>query len=234
MLETKQIYGLIVMDRREGNIAVLRGKTIIPLVRSTSNVPGKQKAGGQSAPRFERLREGAAKEFFKRLGEHVKDEFLGKKELLGIIVGGPGPTKNTFVEGGFITTELRNKIIAVKDITYTGMFGLQELLDKSQDVLAKEEVTIEKKVVQDFLEMLSKKPNMVSYGESEVRKCIEMGVVEVLLLSEALGDEKIDEYDQLAKPFSTRVEIISTETREGVQLRDIGKIAAILRYEIHS
>ena len=42
----------------------------------------------------------------------------------------------------------------------------------------------------------------------------------------------IDELDAAAQRFSTTVKIISTETREGVQLRDIGKCAAILRYEL--
>jgi len=33
--------------------------------------------------------------------------------------------------------------------------------------------------------------------------------------------------------MSSDVFIVSVETREGVQLREIGKIAAILRYEMH-
>jgi stalled ribosome rescue protein Dom34 len=47
-----------------------------------------------------------------------------------------------------------------------------------------------------------------------------------------LSDELIDEFDELARQFSTEVKIISTETREGVQLRDIGGVAAILRYKL--
>ena len=73
------------MDKREGNIAFLKGKTIIPLTKTTSYVPGKTRAGGQSAQRFERIRDGAAKEFFYKLGEYVKDNFLYNKELKGII-----------------------------------------------------------------------------------------------------------------------------------------------------
>ena len=34
-----------------------------------------------------------------------------------------------------------------------------------------------------------------------------------------------------AKKMNTEVKIISTETSEGVQLADLGKVAAILRYE---
>ncbi|MBI3033783.1 helix-turn-helix domain-containing protein [Candidatus Woesearchaeota archaeon] len=187
-----------------------------------------------SSQRFERLREGAAKEFYTRLGEHIKDEFFGKPELKGIIVGGPGPTKYDFVEGNYIVTELKKRIIAIKDLSYTGDFGLQELVDKSQDVLAEEELVSEKKIMNRFFELLSTRQGMVSYGQADVMRLVKGGVVDVVLLSEALESEIIGEFEEEARKFGTRVEIISTETREGAQLRDFGMIAAILRYEVNS
>ena len=233
MLDIKDVYGMIVMDRREGDIAYLKGKTIIPLSRAKSNVPGKSKAGGQSAHRFERLREAAAKDFYNKIGEMVKEQFLGNKNLKGIIVGGPGPTKYDFVEGNYIVTELKKKIIAIKDLSYTGEFGLQELLDKSEDILSKEEVINEKKIMGKFFDILNKKPNMISYGKQDVIEKLKSGIVDVLLLSEDLEEKELDELEKEAKLVGTTVHIISTETREGVQLRDIGKIAAILRYEVN-
>jgi len=232
MLETKEVYGLVVMDRREANIALLKGKTIVELSKSKSNVPGKTRAGGQSAPRFERLREGAAKDFYRKIGDMMKDEFLENKNLKGIIIGGPGPTKHDFVDGNFITDQVKKKIIAVRDLGYTGSFGLQELLDKSQDVLANEEVMEEKKIMQKFFDLLSTKPNMVSYGMKEVEKHLNNGIVDVLLLSEELNEETINKLEEIAKQYSSEIMMISTETREGVQLRELGKVAAILRYEI--
>jgi peptide chain release factor subunit 1 len=234
MLDIKEIFGLIVMDRREGVIAVLKGKTITPLAKYTSAVPGKTKAGGQSAQRFMRLREGAAKEFFTRLGDHVKDEFFSKKELKGIIVGGPGPTKYEFIEGSFIPTELKNKIIAVKDITYTDEFGLNELVERSEDILAEEEIMGEKKVMTEFFNYLATKMNKVSYGEKEVRKALELGAVDRLLVSDSVSEEKMEEFEAEAKKTGANVIIISTETREGNQLRELGGIAAILRYELQT
>ena len=232
MLDTKEVYGLVVLDRRDANIALLKGKTIIPLVKTHSQVPGKFKAGGQSAARFARIREGAAKDHFKKVAEYMKNQFLTLKELKGIIVGGPGPTKYDFIDGNYITTEVKKKIIAIKDLSYTEEFGLQELLDKSQDVLAKEEVAAEKEIMGKFFDLLSTKPGIVSYGLNEVKKNLEMGTVDILLLSEELDDNTIDEMENLAKTVGTNVKIISTETREGVQLRELGKIAAILRYEV--
>ncbi|MBI2208244.1 peptide chain release factor aRF-1 [Candidatus Woesearchaeota archaeon] len=232
MMETKEVYGLVIVDRRDAIIAHLKGKTIIPLLKTHSEVPGKTKAGGQSAARFERLREGAKKDHFKKVAEYMKEKFLTDKNLKGIIVGGPGPTKYDFIDSGYITADVRNKIIAIKDLSYTGEFGLQELLEKSGDVLAEEGVMEEKKIVGRFFELLSTKPGMVSYGVEETMKNLKMGTVETLLISETLEDEKIEEFEKEAEKVGTDVKIISTETREGAQLMEMGKVAAILRYEV--
>lgn len=232
MMETYETFGMVVLDARDAIIALLKGKAIIPQLKTHSHVPGKFRAGGQSAVRFARNREIAVKDHFKKVADLMKDQFLGMESLKGILLGGPGPTKYDFVDSGVLTADVKNKIIAIKDLSYTGDFGLQELLDKSQDELAHEEIAKEKKIVGQFLELLATEPNKVAYGEINVKYALEQGAVETLLLSEALDEPKLDELDAIAKNFSTDVIIISTETREGAQLRDIGRIGAILRYAL--
>jgi len=232
MLNDEEAYGLVAMDRREATIALLKGKTIIPLTSTESMVPGKFKAGGQSSVRFARNRELAAKDFYDKVAMLMKDNFFEMKELKGIIIGGPGPTKYEFVDGNHITQQLKDKIIGIKDLSYTDQFGLQELLDKSQDILAEEAGVGEKKIMGRFLEMLSKNPGMISYGKSECMRLLKMGVVEVILVSETAEDEVIEEIIKEAENFGTNVEIISTETREGNQLKEIGGYGAILRYDV--
>jgi len=232
MIEIKEVYGLVVMDQRDAMLAFLKGKSIIPIRKTHSEVPGKIRAGGQSAPRFARLREGAIKDHYKKVADHMKSEFLGLKDLKGIILGGPSTTVNDFINRGYITGDLQKKIIGTKDLSYTGEFGLNELLDKSADILAEEEVASEKEIMKKFLTLLAKEQTKTSYGEKEVKKALDIGAVDILLLSEDLPDEKIDEFETEAKKTAVTVKIISTETREGVQLRDLGKIAAILRYAV--
>ncbi len=231
MLEAKEVYGLVVIDARDAMLALLKGKMIVPLTKTHSHVPGKFKAGGQSAVRFQRNREIAVKDHFGKVAELMKEQFFTLDGLKGIIIGGPGPTKYEFVDSGLITADLKKKILGIKDLSYTEEFGLEELVDKSQDILAEEEIAGEKKIVGRFLELLATKPNIVAYGEVEVRRMLEMGAVETLLLSEALPDDKLEEFESIAKRFGTTVMIISTETREGAQLKDLGKYGAILRYE---
>jgi len=235
MATDKTTYGLVVMDKRDATVAVLKGKSIIPLMKEDSMVPGKMKAGGQSAMRFAQNRELAAKAFYKKIGELMKDQFLNMgDELKGIIIGGPGPTKYEFAEGNFITNEVKKKIIGIKDISYTDEFGLQELVERSEDLLADEEIAEEKKIMLRFFDTLGKQPAKASYGKDEVMKNIKLGAVDILLLSESLDDAVIDEFTTEAEKMNTTVYIISIETREGVQLKEIGKIAAILRYEMHT
>ena len=233
MMEEKSIYGLVVIDRRDAHLALLKGKMIIPLTKTHSHVPGKFKAGGQSAQRFERLIEGAAKDHYRKVAEYMKEQFLGMKNLKGIILGGPGPTKYDFLEQGQLTTELKKKILAIKDLGYTEEFGLQELVDKSQDVLAQEEIATEKKIMDAFFLTLAKTQHKVAYGRKDVEKAIGLGAVDTLLLSESLDDAVIDDLTEKAGKFGGSVALISTATREGVQLRDLGGVAALLRFEVH-
>src|SRR3989338_3049779 len=229
LLESKSVYGLLVMDRRDATLALLKGKTIIPLTTTHSHVPGKTRAGGQSSVRFARLREGAKIEHYKKVAEYLKEQFLPMPDLKGIIIGGPSTTTMDFLNKDYITGDLKKKIIAVKDLGYTGDFGLQELVEKSEDVLAEEEIAEEEKVMQKFFHMLATQEDKVSYGKDQVMHLVKQGVVEAVLLSEALDDATIEEFEAEADKMGTTVNLISVETREGVQLREMGKVAAILR-----
>ena len=225
-------YALVVVDRRDACIALLRGTKFQVLLKTHSEVPGKTRAGGQSAQRFARLREGAAKQHYKKVADYMKDELLHLKDLKGIIVGGPGVTVNDFLEQGQITGDLKKKILGTKDLSYTDEFGLEELLDKSSDILADEDVAVEKQAMQEFFKYLSTDESKVAYGLEYVKKATDMGAVDTLLLSTSLDDETIETFELKAEEFGTNTLLVSTNTREGEQLKDIGKIAAILRYPV--
>ncbi|HEV2230890.1 MAG TPA: peptide chain release factor aRF-1, partial [Thermoplasmata archaeon] len=103
MVHEPDLWGLVVMDRAEVTLGFLRGKRVEPLKNKQSLVPSKHGRGGQSAHRFERMIEHAAHEFFVKCGELANELFLPKKDLLkGILLGGPGATKEFFYKEGFL------------------------------------------------------------------------------------------------------------------------------------
>ena len=232
MLEVKDIYGLIVIDRKEAALGLLIGKKIKLLNHFDSFVPGKTTKGGQSAARYARIREGMAKEFFRKIAEIAKKEFFNLPHLSGILVGGPGPTKEDFLKEGNLITTLQDKIIGVKDIGYADEHGLELLVESSGDVLQEQEITHEKKVVEKFFDMLGKQKDKTAYGKEAVEKALSFGAVDTLFLSKKLTKGEMKEFEKKALETSVKVELISTETEEGVQFWNLGGIGAILRFKI--
>ena len=280
MIREKNTYGVLVIDTNEAILAILRGQRMNVLKEFTSGIPGKHRAGGQSARRFERLREASVNEYFKRVASHT-NEMLGQiPDLRGLILGGPGPTKYDFEEGDYLNYVLKQKIIATIDTSYVSERGVEEVVERSQDLLKGVRYMEEKRIVQKFLYELGHETGLGSYGETQVRRHLNAGLVDTLLLSEKLDRlhvfmkckscghtedallpragltrfeqellsrqckkcgnttlvienslNLLDEFVEIAEKSSVNLQVISTETEEGIMLLEsFGGIAAILRY----
>jgi len=191
LLKEKETYGIIVLDSSGATFATLKGRRLEIVREITSGIPGKHRAGGQSARRFERIREARMLDFFKRVGNHANDIFLSIQDLKGIMIGGPGPTKYDFEKGGFLNYMLKEKIIATIDTAYIGEQGVEEVVEKAPEILKQVRYIEEKKIVQNFLYHVGHDTGLATYGENEVRKALKMGIVETLLLSEALDIARV-------------------------------------------
>jgi peptide chain release factor subunit 1 len=232
MVTPKDIYGLIAIDNKEATIATLKGDRYVIQKKMTSGYSGKHRAGGQSARRFERLVREQSHNFKKRVGEAVDNVFMPVvAEVRGLVVGGPAATKEDFLNGDYMNHELKKKIIAVKDITYTDESGIRELINASEDDLREVEMVRQKTLVQRFMKEVIE-DGLAAYGP-DLEKAVDAKAVDTLLLSEQLGPEEIDRLYEAGKAAGTTVEILSLEFEEGTQLWNTFKgKAAILRYKI--
>ena len=191
MLEKKDKYGLVVIDRSEATIGMLTGKRIVPLKNMQSLVPSKHGRGGQSARRFERLIEIAAHEYYKKVADIVNETFLAEKDLKGVLVGGPGPTKEYFVKSEYLHYELQQKIIDTFDTGYTDEYGLRELVEKARETLHSLDLMREKDLIQRLLEEIRKPDGgLAVYGDEQVSNALLIGAVDTLILSEDLRKKK--------------------------------------------
>jgi len=195
MLEEKIVYGLLVLDRREAYWGFLRGNRIEPIGGATSTVPGKQRKGGQSAARFGRLREIAINEFYTKVGERSSAIYLTEKDFFerfkGVLIGGPSPTKEEFEAGSYLHHEIQKRIIGLFDVSYTNESGLRELVGAAKDALKGMEVVKEKSFMDRFLKELVKDDGLAAYGEDSIRKNLELGSVDTLLLSGNLRKSRL-------------------------------------------
>ncbi|MBI5229374.1 peptide chain release factor 1 [Candidatus Micrarchaeota archaeon] len=183
LLAPKGIYGLVVMDGKEATVAVLRGKQIKVLKKITSTAQQKVVKGGQSAARFQRIHEETVEAYYKRIGEAM-DAFVEMKGFKGVIVGGPGPSKENFLNAKPFNYQI--KILGVVDIGYTDEYGLREALDKSSEIIADQEAVKEKKLLDEFMKEVSR-GGLAVYGIDDIRTALESNQASKLLVSEGMG-----------------------------------------------
>jgi len=270
MLREREVYGLIVLDAGGADIGVLKGKKIILEKHLDSLVPGKTSKGGWSQARYQRIREEAINEHLKKTGEIASKILQQEKDLKGIIIGGPGPIKEKFKKGDYLHYQLKNKVLGIVDTSYTGMQGLQELIQRGESLIKEASVVKEKQKMQEFFTHLKKDDGLAVYGLEEVKHALEYGAVKSLLISEEFewirarlkcqcgysiekdirqgssekcpkcGNElRMEEEKELgeilsekAKELGSEVIIVSTDTTEGAQFKELGGIGAILRYKL--
>ena len=232
MLEVSEVFGLLVMDRKEATIGLLEGKRIEVFQKMTSGVPSKVRAGGQSSQRFHRITEGLTKEFYKRIAEEMKKIFFEMPKLKGILIGGPMPTKDEFLDSEYMATKLREKVIGKIDIGGSDESGLKELVVKSQDILADQEIIHEKKILEKFFETLGERPDIATLREEDTKQALKYGAVDLLILSKDTDKKISKELKKLAEDMGSNIEIVSIDTEEGMQFKNLGGIGSILRFRV--
>ena len=192
MLREEKVYGILAVDSSEVGMGILSGDRLEIADVLTSGISGKTRKGGQSARRYERGREMELTYYFNRVGEHATRVFIDNNKVTGLLVGGPGPTKDEFLKGGYLHYELQKKILAVLDLGYSGREGVRELVEKGSDVLKDVRLIEEKRLVQKFLAEVNKQAGLAVYGLPRVMDALQKASAEVVLVSDDLDMVRID------------------------------------------
>ncbi len=181
MLNVRDTYGILVMDGREATLALLRGTETHIMKRINNTAHAKVRKGGQSARRYERLIEEATEHYYKRVGEAMDEIFLNK--VKGIIVGGPGPTKEYFLDAK--PFNYQHKILGVVNTGYTDEYGIREVIKASKDIIQDQEAIRERNLVERLIKSIVK-GNKVVYGLDETLEAIKNNRADLVLVSEDL------------------------------------------------
>jgi len=192
MLREEKVFGILSIDSSEAGLGILSGDRLEVVDIMTSGISGKTRKGGQSARRYERGREMELTYYFNRVAEHATRVFIDSNKVTGMIVGGPGPTKDEFLKGGYLHYELQKKIIAVLDLGYSGREGIRELVEKAADILKDVRLVEEKRLVQKFLFEVNKQGGLAVYGLPRVIDALQKASAETVLVSDDLDMVRID------------------------------------------
>ena len=223
MLKDDRTVAIISIDTQEAGLGILTGDRWETVETLTSGVSGKHRQGGQSARRFERLRDNELNEYYHRVADYAQKIFIDQYTVKGVIIGGPGPTKETFIREEYLDYRLQNNVIATLDTSYSGDEGVREIIDKVNDqgIMSEFRSMEEKKIVKKFMGEVFSGKGLGIYGLYEVVNYLKNGVVESIIATDNIdllyvevscnkcGNvfEKFVERDQL---IDTKQSIIST------------------------
>ncbi|MFP4634091.1 MAG: mRNA surveillance protein pelota [Candidatus Aenigmatarchaeota archaeon] len=206
-----------VLDRDKATLAKVTNEVDI-LTEVESREPGKQYDSEKSGEYF---------------GEVISILERKYKDFDKVVVAGPGFAK----DGLYEKIKDRNKEMAEKvtkaSTSQTERTGVQEVINRGiiEDIVRESRISEESKEVERVFEEISKDTGKVTYGEEEVKKAVEMGAVERILVSE----KKLKEHRELvaeAEDKGAEVLIVSERHESGEKLNNMGGIAAFLRYRI--
>jgi peptide chain release factor subunit 1 len=194
MMKDERVIGLLAIDNQEAGLGILTGDRWEAIDSMTSGVAGKHRQGGQSARRFERLRDNELNEYYHRVANHAYKVFIEQHKVSGLIVGGPGPTKENFLKAEHLDYRLLNNIIATMDCSYSGDEGIREIVDKlnSQGILADYRLMEEKKLMKEFMTEVYSGKGLAIYGLQDVLKSLESGIVGTLMIIDEIPFVKIE------------------------------------------
>lgn len=231
----ERVYAIIVLDRNDAAIGQMANGAVETLVTVSSLVPGKQKKGGQSQQRFERLRLEAIDNHYQKVAEKANDAFVSDRHSIkGVLVGGPEITRKEFIDGEYLHHELQNKIIYSGSITSADEVGINEIAENASEQIEETEVAEQKEVCNDFFRKIAS--NEATYGVENVSKAIQYGSVSKLLVSAKYYPSPAEDIQELideTESFGGEVVIIPDSFEKGEQfINGFGGVGAILRYKI--
>ncbi len=192
MLKDDNLIGFLAIDSKDAGWGLLHGDKIEVLKETGSGVAGKHRQGGQSAKRFQKLREMELTYFFNRVAEITKEYFIDIYPIKGLIISGPGPTKEEFINNNYLEYRLQDMILATIDASYSGSEGIREAFAKSGDILADYRMIEEKKIVEELFKHINTNTGLGSYGMKEVINYLKNNVADKVIITDDTNLHRIE------------------------------------------
>ena len=244
ILDEWESYTLVLINSNSAKIFSISMGAVDDTKKISKDIMNKHKKGGFSQARFNRLRKGAIKAFFKEV-----TEILEKRTDEQIVIAGPGTSKNKFIDE--LPQHIKEKIVDTIDISIDDE---NELIKRSLQLVSDKE-TEKSNVSVKQLKSEILKDGLGVYGINETLQAVKNGQVELLLIEkdykpkgwicehcQYVGEgtknicpfcgKKVSEVDILEEilEFAERTDA-EIEFTDNEEISDLGHIGGILRYK---
>ena len=228
----KETVGIVALDYDEIAFGELRDYGVKTLFTEATRFPGKRDS----------LRETRFTERLKELAEKIVNT-ASRENIETLIIASPGFLKEQLAEA--IKECIRKMNIKINIITAHcstgGVKGISEVVKSKtiEDIVKDLGIAEKEKLFSELMKRLSLNENTVALGLNEVYEAAEVGAIEYLLvLDETLKNmvaneiEKFEKIMESLERFRGKLRMYSLHHDAGIQLKQLGGIAALLRFPI--
>ena len=216
MLKDENLIGFLAIDAKDTGWGLLHGDKIEVLKETGSGVAGKHRQGGQSAKRFQKLREMELTYYFNRVAEITKEYFIDIYPIKGLIISGPGPTKEDFINGNYLEYRLKEMVLGTIDASYAGSEGIREAFSKSTELLSDFRMVEEKKMVEELFKHINNNSGLAVYGLKEIINLLKNNVVSQIIITNDIDLHRIEikckRCNNITEEIVERLQVIPKKT----------------------
>ena len=216
MLKDENMIGFLAVDAKDAGWGLLHNDKIEVLKETSSGVAGKHRQGGQSAKRFQKLREMELTYYFNRLATITREYFIDIYPIKGLVISGPGPTKEEFINNNYLEYRLQNMIIATIDASYSGSEGIREAFVKSSDILSNFRMVEEKQIVEKLFNEINNNTGLGIYGLDDIINHLKNNIVNKIIITDNTElyriESKCKKCEHIQEKIVERIKVISTKT----------------------
>jgi len=216
MLKDENMIGFLAVDAKDAGWGLLHGDKIEVLKETSSGVAGKHRQGGQSAKRFQKLREMELTYYFNRLATITREYFIDIYPIKGLVISGPGPTKEEFINNNYLEYRLQNMIIATIDASYSGSEGIREAFAKSSDILSNFRMVEEKQIVEKLFNEINNNTGLGIYGLDDIINHLKNNIVNKIIITDNTElyriESKCKKCEHIQEKIVERIKVIPTKT----------------------
>ena len=216
MLKDENMIGFLAVDAKDAGWGLLHGDKIEVLKETSSGVAGKHRQGGQSAKRFQKLREMELTYYFNRLATITREYFIDIYPIKGLVISGPGPTKEEFINNNYLEYRLQNMIIATIDASYSGSEGIREAFAKSSDILSNFRMVEEKQIVEKLFNEINNNTGLGIYGLDDIINHLKNNIVNKIIITDNTElyriESKCKRCEHTQEKIIERIKVISAKT----------------------
>jgi peptide chain release factor subunit 1 len=232
LFNTEKTYGLVVVRGHNTEFYKICGTQTTQLGKKQVRIAKNHRKGGQSAPRFGRIRDEEVKKYVTSLSDRCKEYYVGYDNLSQVdffVLVGTGDKKDMLYEK--LHPDLK-KIGTVRSIPSN--FEVHQIREVTDKMLVDFVLDLERNIVGEFFSNIDKQTNLAVYGDKEIVKRIKSGNLEKIIIHRDLLTNKkinLNKIKEKCDKISCEViEIVGGFEKAEEILRGFGGIVGISRY----